>query len=70
VFALSAGLSAPLIGLLLDRIETRLVMAAGALVAAAAFAIASRSNSYPPMFAAYLVLGVGCPRQHFCRLRW
>ena len=59
VFALSVGLSAPLIGWLLDRIETRVVMAAGALVAAASFVIASRSNSYPPMLVAYVVLGVG-----------
>jgi sugar phosphate permease len=59
VLALSAGLSTPLIGWLLDRVETRVVMTAGALVAAASFVIASRSNSYPPIFAAYLVLGVG-----------
>src|SRR5215469_11935462 len=59
VLALSAGLSAPLIGWLLDRIETRVVMAAGAIVAAASFAIASRADSYPPMLAAYLALGVG-----------
>jgi MFS family permease len=59
VLSLSAGLSAPLIGWLLDRVETRVVMTAGALVAAASFVIASRSNSYPPIFAAYLVLGVG-----------
>jgi len=59
VLAVSAGLSAPLIGWLLDRVETRVVMAAGALLAAASFVIASRSNSYPPIFAAYLALGVG-----------
>lgn len=59
MFALSVGLSAPLIGWLLDRIETRVVMAAGALVAAASFVIASRSNSYPPMLVAYVALGVG-----------
>jgi hypothetical protein len=34
-------------------------MAAGALVAAASFVIASRSNSYPPMLVAYVTLGVG-----------
>ena len=59
VLAVSAGLSAPLIGWLLDRVETRVVMAAGALLAAASFVIASRANSYPPIFAAYLALGVG-----------
>ncbi len=59
VLAVSAGLSAPLIGWLLDRVETRVVMAAGAIISAASFALASRANSYPPMLAAYLVLGVG-----------
>jgi hypothetical protein len=34
-------------------------MAAGALVAAASFVIASRSNSYLPMLVAYVALGVG-----------
>jgi MFS family permease len=59
VLLLSAGLSGPLVGWLLDRVETRVVMAAGTMVAIAAFAIASRSNSYSSMLAAYLVPGVG-----------
>ncbi|HZO82730.1 MAG TPA: MFS transporter [Candidatus Binataceae bacterium] len=59
LLAVSAGFSAPLIGWLLDRIETRVVMAAGAIISTASFLIASRANSYPPMLAAYLALGVG-----------
>jgi MFS family permease len=59
VLLLSVGLSGPLIGWLLDRVETRVVMATGALVAAASFAFASRPNSYPPMLVAYVALGVG-----------
>lgn len=59
LLAVSAGLSVPLIGWLLDRLETRVVMAAGAILAAGSFVIASRANSYAPMLTAYLVLGVG-----------
>jgi len=57
--ALSAGFSAPLIGWLLDRVEARVVMSAGALAAGLAFFMASRADSFPPMLTAYLVLGVG-----------
>ena len=57
--ALSAGLSGPAIGVLLDRVEARILMIAGVLMTAAAFLIASRANSYPVMLAAYLLLGIG-----------
>lgn len=57
--AISAGLSAPLIGWLLDRIEARVVMVTGAVVSGAAFLFASRVDSFGPMLAAYAVLGVG-----------
>jgi MFS family permease len=57
--ALSAGLSAPLVGWSLDRFEARVVMVVGAALAGLAFLLASRVNSFPPMLAAYLVLGVG-----------
>src|SRR5712675_693413 len=56
---LSAGLSAPLIGWLLDRIEARIVMVVGTLLTAAAFLIASRVDSFGPLFGAYVMLGVG-----------
>ena len=57
--AISAGLSAPLIGWLLDRVEARVVMVAGAAIAGLAFLIASQANSFPVMLVAYLVLGIG-----------
>jgi MFS family permease len=57
--ALSAGLSGPLIGILLDRLEARIVMIVGIVMTAAAFVIASRADSFPMMMAAYLLLGIG-----------
>lgn len=56
--AISAGLSAPLIGWLLDRIEARIVMVA-AILSGCAFVFASRVDSFGPMLAAYAILGVG-----------
>jgi MFS family permease len=56
---LSAGLSAPLIGWMLDRVEARVVMVAGVVMTGGAFLIASRVDSFGPLFAAYVVLGVG-----------
>src|SRR5262249_12157881 len=57
--ALSAGLSGPLIGILLDRLEARIVMIVGIVMTGAAFLIASRAESFPIMMAAYLLLGIG-----------
>ena len=57
--ALSAGLSGPLIGILLDRIEARIVMIVGIVMTASAFMIASRADSFGLMLIAYLVLGIG-----------
>src|SRR5258708_7149434 len=56
---LSAGLSAPLIGWLLDRVEARIVMVAGTLLTAGAFLLASRADSFGPIFGAYVILGIG-----------
>ena len=56
---LSAGLSAPLIGWLLDRVEARVVMVAGAITTGVSFLIASRVDSFAPLFGAYVLLGVG-----------
>jgi MFS family permease len=56
----SAGMTgALLIGWLLDRLETRVVMATGAIVVGASFLMASRANSYSTMLIAYILLGVG-----------
>jgi MFS family permease len=59
MLALSAGLSVLPIGWLIDRVEARLVIIVGAILAASAFIIASRSHSLAPMMGAYLILGVG-----------
>ncbi len=59
ILAVSAGISAPLIGWLLDRIEARAVMVVGALFAGAAYFGASQVHSYGPMLGAYLLLGFG-----------
>ena len=56
---LSAGLSAPLIGWLLDRVEARVVMVAGVIMTGGSFLLASRVDSFGPLFAAYVILGVG-----------
>ena len=56
---LSAGLSAPLIGWLLDRVEARVVMVAGVIMTGVSFLIASRVDSFGPLFGAYVLLGVG-----------
>jgi len=49
----------PLAGLLLDRIEAKVVMLAGALLAGAAFAGASTAHSFGTMLAAYIAFGFG-----------
>src|ERR1700736_3726380 len=59
VLAASAGISVLPVGWLIDRIEARLVMIAGALAAGLSFWIASGANSIGPMIAAYSLLGVG-----------
>jgi sugar phosphate permease len=57
--AISAGISAPLIGWLLDKIEARIVMVVGAVLAGIAYLLASQVHSFTPMLGAYLLLGVG-----------
>jgi MFS family permease len=59
VLALAAGVSVVPIGWLLDRVEARIVMIAGAFVSGGTFLIASRLDSLSPMIGAYLVLGIG-----------
>jgi MFS family permease len=57
--ALAAGVSVPFIGWILDRVEARFVIAAGALTAGAGFVAASMAYSYGAMIAAYLLIGLG-----------
>jgi MFS family permease len=59
VLALSAGISVLPVGWLVDRIEARIVIIAGALLAAGAFFLASIAHSLATMMGAYLILGVG-----------
>ena len=56
---LALGLSAPLIGWLLDRIEAKLVLVAGTLVIVAAFVLASRAHSLGALLIAHLLMGAG-----------
>lgn len=56
---IAAGVSAPIVGALLDRFEAKLVITFGALIAGLALLAASRVNSFAPMLIAYLVLGLG-----------
>lgn len=59
VLAISSGLSVPLFGWLLDRVEARLVIVAGALMSGLAFVAASRVESFGPMVAVYVLEGLG-----------
>src|SRR5271156_2056473 len=59
MIAIFIGVSAPLIGWLLDRFEAKWIAALGSLLAAAAFVIAGTANSYTTMLIAYCTLGVG-----------
>lgn len=59
VLALAAGLSVPAIGWLLDRIEARLMMTAGAMLILGGFILASQARSYEAMVTAYIFLGLG-----------
>jgi MFS family permease len=59
VLALSAGFGGPLIGLMLDRIEARIVMMAGVVLCILAFLMASRADSFEVMLTAYIILGLG-----------
>lgn len=59
LLAVSAGVSGPLVGWLLDRVEARLVMVAGAATAGASWLLASQANSFPVLLVAYLMMGIG-----------
>ena len=56
--AFSSGVTVLIAGWLVDRFEARFVIAAGAVMAAIAFLIASSANSLTVMVGAYLLLGV------------
>ncbi len=58
ILALTAGVTVPLFGWLLDKIEARLVMTGGIIVAGCALLLASRANSFSTLTLAYVGLGV------------
>ncbi len=57
--ALAAGLVVPLVGWLLDRLEARVVIVAGAACTGIGFLLASRADAFVPMVAAYVLVGLG-----------
>lgn len=59
VLALASGVSSPLAGRMLERIEARLVIALGAMLSGAGLVVASRAHGFGPMLAAYSILGLG-----------
>ena len=58
-FSLALGLVSPLIGYLLDRLEARLVVCAGAAAAVVGLLIASQSAAISSMVGAYIAMGIG-----------
>jgi len=59
MIAIFIGVSAPVIGWLLDRLEAKWIATVGSLLSAAAFLIAATAYSYKMMLIAYCTLGVG-----------
>jgi MFS family permease len=57
--SLAIGVSAPIAGWLLDRIEARFVMGAGALIAVLGLLCASNSHSFEPLLLSVILLGIG-----------
>jgi len=57
ILALTAGVTVPLFGWLLDRIEARIIMSGGVVLAGVALLLASRANSFATLTAAYIGLG-------------
>src|SRR5207249_2547236 len=57
--ALSAGLVVPLVGWLLDRLEARVLIVAGAAATGIGFLLASRADAFVPMVVAYVLIGLG-----------
>ena len=57
--AFASGVSSPLAGRLLERVEARIVIVAGTVLSGAGLVVASRANAFAPMLAAYTILGLG-----------
>jgi MFS family permease len=59
ILALTAGVTVPIFGWLLDHLEARIVMSGGVLVTGGAFVLASRADSFGALALAYVGLGIG-----------
>ncbi len=59
VLALASGVSSPLAGRLLERVEARTIIVAGAILAGLGLVAASRANSFGPILVGYTMLGLG-----------
>src|SRR5947208_895549 len=57
--ALAAAVTVPLVGWLMDRLEARVVMSTGAVLAGLGFLVCSQAHSYPAMMLGGALLGVG-----------
>ena len=57
--ALTAGMSVPVVGWLLDRVQARAVIGVGIVLAACGFLMAGRAGSFDAMLSAYVLLGLG-----------
>ena len=57
--AFASGISSPIAGRLLERVEARGVILAGTLLSGAGLIVASRANAFAPMLVAYTILGLG-----------
>ncbi|HKD69967.1 MAG TPA: MFS transporter [Candidatus Binataceae bacterium] len=56
---LAMGLSAPIIGWLLDRIEAKLVAIGGLLISVAGFILAGKSHAMSTLLIAHMLMGIG-----------
>jgi MFS family permease len=57
--AFASGVSSPIAGRLLERVEARFVIVAGTLLSGMGLVVASRANAFAPMLAGYTILGLG-----------
>jgi MFS family permease len=58
ILALTAGLTVPLFGWMLDKVEARFVMTFGIIIAGCSLLIASNANSFTTLVVAYVGLGI------------
>ncbi len=59
IFFLISGLSAPLVGRIIDRYGARRIMASGALVAGIGYALVGLTNDLWYFYATYVIIGIG-----------